>query len=102
LVRYASTAGHLGNVATVLGELVEKLDSNKLVEVAAFYSVPDTQRLGYLLDVVGHHQLGAPLWDWLSKRRHRVVSLVSGWPANDAKADSRWKVLLNKDVEAER
>jgi predicted transcriptional regulator of viral defense system len=101
LVRYASTAGHLSNVATVLGELVEKLDANALVEAAAFYSVPDTQRLGYLLDVIGHHQLNAPLWDWLSERRFRAVSLVSGRPANDARADPRWKVLPNENVEAD-
>jgi len=85
----------------VLSELVEKLDANALVEVAAFYSVPDAQRLGYLLEVIGHHQLGAPLWDWLSERRFRAISLVSGRPANDARADPRWKVLPNEDVEAD-
>lgn len=101
LVRYASTAGHLSNVSTVLGELVEKLNAGALVEVAAFYSVPDAQRLGYLLEVIGHRDLSAPLWDWLSERRYRVVPLVSGRPTNNERVDPRWRVLPNADVEAD-
>lgn len=101
LVRYASTAGHMSNVATVLSELVEKIDAGALAEVAALYSVPDAQRLGYLLGLIGHRDLNDPLWDWLSERRYRVVPLVPGLPANDEKADPRWKVLPNADVEAD-
>jgi predicted transcriptional regulator of viral defense system len=101
LVRYASTAGHLSNVATVLNELVEKLDANAIVDVAALYSVPDAQRLGYLLEMIGRRHLNGPLWDWLSERRYRVVPLVSGPPTNDEKVDPRWKVLPNADVEAD-
>ena len=102
LVRYASTAGHLSNVATVLGELAEKLDANALIEVAALYSVPDAQRLGYLLEMIGHRHLDAQLWDWLSERRYRVVSLVPGAPTNHEKVDRRWKVIPNADVETDQ
>jgi predicted transcriptional regulator of viral defense system len=101
LVRYASTAGHLSNVATVLGELAEKLDGNALVEVVSSYSVPDAQRLGYLLEVIGHHRLATPLCGWLSERRHRAVSLVSDRPTDGTRADPRWKVVPNADVEAD-
>ncbi len=37
------------NVATILSELAEKLDSGMLVEIAPHVRLPDVQRLGYLL-----------------------------------------------------
>ena len=99
LVRYASTAGHLSNVATVLGELVEELDASALPKVAALYSVPDTQRLGYMLDRIGHRKLSTPLWEWLAEHRHRAVPLLPGWPMNDEKTDPRWRVRPNASIE---
>jgi hypothetical protein len=56
LVRFAGAAGHLGDVATVLGELAERCSGPVLARLAALYSVPDVQRLGCLLELVGERE----------------------------------------------
>ena len=78
LVRFAAAAGHASNVATVLGELSEKLDPAALAKLADSYAVPDVQRSGYLLEQLGKHDLAKPLADWLVKRRYRPIPLRPG------------------------
>jgi len=58
LVRYPEHAGFLSNVATVLRELVERIDRRGLLRVAtADGETAYAQRLGYLLDL---HQADMP------------------------------------------
>ena len=48
LVRYPQRAAGLDNVATVLAELAEEIDPERLVEAAREAPMPAAQRLGYL------------------------------------------------------
>ena len=95
LVRFAPAAGHLSNVATVLGELAEKIEPDALVALAPAYAVPEVQRLGYVLDLLGEHDLAAHLAAWLEIRRFRRVRLAPGEPDGGALADRRWRVAAN-------
>ena len=101
LVRFPAAAGHLNNVATVLGELAEKLDAAKLAELAPGYAAPNVQRLGYLLDLVGQPDLSEPLSQSLEQRRRRPVLLAPGEAANGEQPDDRWRVIPNVAVEAD-
>lgn len=102
LLRYLEGAGHLGNVATVLAELAEKMKGPRLVEVAKLDGeIASTQRLGHLLDQVGAGELGAPLAAWVSEQRPRFVPLRSDRSTRRAAKDARWHVLVNEKVEAE-
>lgn len=101
LVRFAPAAGHLSNVATVLGELAEKLDPIALAELASSYAVPEVQRLGFLLERVGEPALAASLAAWLGTRRHRPVLLATRQARGDARPDPRWLVVPNETVEAD-
>jgi len=100
LVRYRSAAGHLSNIATVLAELAERLDSRALVEHAHLARVPDIQRLGYMLDAVGQHELARPLAGWLDARHPRTIPLLPGEPAA-TEADQRWRVRPNAELETD-
>ena len=91
LVRYQAAAGHLSNIATVLGELAERVDGQALVRIAHLVKVPDVQRLGYLLDAAGERELATSLAEWLKTRHPRVVPLPPGEPAA-AEIDDRWRV----------
>jgi len=71
LVRFAPAAGRLSNVATVLGELAERIEAGAPVAPAPSYQVPKVQRLGYLLALLGEHDLAAHLAAWLETRRFR-------------------------------
>jgi predicted transcriptional regulator of viral defense system len=103
LVRFAPAAGHLDNVATVLGELAEKLDLAALATLAHAYPAPDAQRLGYLLEQLGKTELAESLMASLEARRHRPVLLAPG-QAHDrsqSSTDPRWRVIPNVIVEAD-
>jgi len=101
LVRFAAAAGHASNVATVLSELSEKLDPAVLAKLADTYAVPEVQRIGYLLEQLGEHNLAAPLAGWLAKRRYRPIPLLPGKSAGKIAADPKWRVLPNETVEVD-
>jgi predicted transcriptional regulator of viral defense system len=100
LVRYPAEAGHLSNAATVLSELAERLEARALVTIAPLVRLPDVQRLGYLLEAVGHGKIAAPLADWLAGRQPRAVPLHPGGPS-DVDFDRRWHVLPNVGLDVE-
>jgi predicted transcriptional regulator of viral defense system len=101
LVHYLAAAGHLGNVATVLAELAEELDGNALAKTAALYTTPDSQRLGYLLDLVGEAAPTRALASWLEKQRRRPVPLAPGVGIGDLPSDPQWRVIANEAVEVD-
>ncbi len=102
LFRYLDGAGHLGNIATVLSELAEKIEGQRLVEVAKQGGeLSSAQRLGHILDQVGVGALGAPLAKWVADQRPRFVPLRPDRSTRRAAKDSRWRVLVNEKVEAE-
>jgi predicted transcriptional regulator of viral defense system len=101
LVRFAPAAGHLSNVATVLVELAEELDSGALAALAASRAVPDAQRLGYLLDFIGEDDLANSLLDALAGRRRRTILLMPGQASRDEPAHPLWRVVPNERVEVD-
>jgi predicted transcriptional regulator of viral defense system len=102
LVRFFKASGYLGNVATVLGDLAERLNPAALREAAELQPhLPTVQRLGYLLDRVGANAVAQPLAELIAQRRPRVVPLRADRPPGDAPRDARWRVLVNEEVEAE-
>jgi hypothetical protein len=102
LIRYLKAAGHLGNVATVLSELAERLHPQQLVEAAkVVVEISDVQRLGFLLDRVGAGESANALAAWLAGQRPRVVALRPDRPARATPKDARWRILVNDVIEAD-
>ncbi|MBX7114289.1 MAG: type IV toxin-antitoxin system AbiEi family antitoxin [Myxococcaceae bacterium] len=102
LLRYLEGAGHLGNVATVLADLAEKMDGHRLVEAAKLDGeLSNAQRLGHILDQVGASNIAVPLAAWVAAQRPRFVPLRSDRSTRRAAKDARWHVLVNEKVEAE-
>jgi predicted transcriptional regulator of viral defense system len=103
LVRYSESAGHLGNVATVLAELAEHIDGERLVLAAERdVELAHVQRLGYLLELAGASERCEELADWIANRHPRTVLLRPGRPARKAQRNERWAVLANERVEVDR
>jgi predicted transcriptional regulator of viral defense system len=103
LVRYMGAAGHLGNVATVLAELAERIDPKCLVKVVqGEVELSVVQRLGFLLDHVASHEVAGPLAAWLAGKHPRPVPLrPERKPKRMTERDPRWQILVNQRVEAE-
>ena len=102
LVRYPTGAGQLGNVATVLSELAEKLDPARLLHAAeGDVELPSIQRLGYLLEVSRKSSLTKALNRWLKEREPRRALLSPGRNAKGSTTNDRWQIVVNEKVEVD-
>lgn len=107
LIRFPKKSGHLNNIATILGDLVEKIDFKKLFDLCKKENVPTAtiQRLGYIFDIVlGHGKEASILEDILRKRKvGRVVLSISKKEENmklsDYPFNERWGIYENTTVE---
>jgi len=102
LVGYAQRVGGLDQVATVLAELAEQIDGDRLAAAAASAPVPWAQRLGYLLELLGGGvSRTGPLKAYVQKAARDATPLVPGAPRKTARRVPDWKLLVNATVEAE-
>lgn len=99
LVRFPAASGYWSNIATVLGELAEKIEATALAAGAARVARSDVQRLGWLLDSIGQRVLANSLAATLAGRRLLPTPLTSSRDAAGAPLNPRWRVLVNDDVE---
>lgn len=102
LLRYARPAGGLGNVATVLTELAERIDPVRLAEAAAADGeMVYAQRLGYLLGHVDAAQQATGLAELVAGENPRTVVLSPGRSRKGCPVDRRWRVVINEQVEVD-
>lgn len=101
LVGYQHHAGGLDAVATILSELAERIDPQKLVAAAETAPVPWAQRLGYLLEHIGAAEKAAALKTYVESAARQSASLLPGASIKDARRDAVWKLLVNAEVEAD-
>lgn len=99
LLRYLHQAGHLNHVTTLLAELAEVIDAQKLAHVAQDISVRFCQRLGYLLDMLGHESLTQPLHQFLSKKKLDYVLLRADQAKQNAQKNIKWHIIINEHIE---
>lgn len=99
LVGYPDRCGGLSNVATVLGELAERLRPDRLLQESVHSPLPWLQRLGFLLERVGAVELSEALSARVRAEADAYVPLHVGRAASSASRDSRWKILVNETVE---
>jgi predicted transcriptional regulator of viral defense system len=102
LVSYPNQAGGIEQVATVLQELGESMKGPRLAELATWMvDVPVVQRLGYLLERVGHRDLSTPLAKVISKLAARPTALVPSLPSHGSERDNRWRIAINTDLQVD-
>ncbi len=99
LVRFPSACGYLGNIATVLSELAERMAPDKLAAGATRVARSDAQRLGWLLQLVEQRDLADALAGVLEGQRLLPTPLSTVRNTEDAPLDPRWRVLVNERVE---
>jgi predicted transcriptional regulator of viral defense system len=101
LVGYSRHAGGLSQVATILAELAEKINPEKLAEAAKTAPVPWAQRLGYLLGRAGAGEKTVALKTYVRSRARDSTMLLSTAPRARAKRDPDWKLYINTRVQPE-
>ena len=68
LLRYPQAAGGIDNVATVLSDLGGSIDPEQLATFSPLVERPVVQRLGHLLERLGHDALTVPMLEALHAR----------------------------------
>ncbi|MGH8220024.1 MAG: type IV toxin-antitoxin system AbiEi family antitoxin domain-containing protein [Steroidobacteraceae bacterium] len=101
LIGYETKIGGLDAVTTVLVELAEKLDADKLSQLAPTVPGPWVQRLGYLLERIGEAPKARLLKDYVSKHVRETAALQASAPVADHARARDWKLIINADVQAE-
>jgi predicted transcriptional regulator of viral defense system len=99
LVGYPNHAGGLSNVATIVGELAESLDAGKLLEVARLSPISWSQRLGYILELVGRDDLAQALEPFVQEQAKSFTPLRRAAAIASAKRSAKWKLIVNAEVE---
>jgi predicted transcriptional regulator of viral defense system len=99
LVGYPNHAGGLGNAVTVLSELVHELDADKLLEAARLCPLSWSQRLGFIFEVVGQGAFANPLAQFVQEHGSSYTPLRRSAPTAGATRNSKWKLIVNAELE---
>ncbi|MDD2237886.1 MAG: type IV toxin-antitoxin system AbiEi family antitoxin [Kiritimatiellae bacterium] len=98
LIRFQHQYGGLDAAATVLTELAEELDAERLGEASRRESCNAyIQRLGWMLDYLGKKELTSALQGVLEKRNPSFVPLSASLKERIGPRDERWKVWVNEE-----
>ena len=89
-------------MATILSELSDTLEPDKLVVAAQTAPVPWAQRLGYLLELVEAGTQAQALKAYVRANARQATSLLPSVAHRGSKRDEGWKLDINADVEAEQ
>ncbi|EKT2068229.1 type IV toxin-antitoxin system AbiEi family antitoxin [Flavobacterium psychrophilum] len=103
LVCYFDQAGGLNRVATVLEELCESIDANKLLDLSKRYSpITAVQRLGFLLEeILDMRDLSDPIKDYLKTVNYFPVLLRPQKEKPEMITGNDWKVVQNLEIETD-
>lgn len=98
LVRYADVGGGIDATATLLAQLGEQIDAKALADCASLSPRSIGQRVGWLLDRVGHADRTGRLHRALVERPMDTIDLRPGLGGKGG-TDARWHVRIDRDVE---
>lgn len=108
LLRYPQASAGIDNVATVLSDLGQKIDADQLAALSVTVERPVVQRLGHLLDRLGHEALTGPMLTALQERGTAPWTELDRQEARDPdfapepqERDARWRVVVRRVPEVD-
>ncbi|MBX9462851.1 MAG: type IV toxin-antitoxin system AbiEi family antitoxin [Aquamicrobium sp.] len=108
LLRYPQAAGGIDNVATVLTDLAEKIDPSQLAALSEAAERPVVQRLGHLLERLGHADRANPMHAALTARSATPWTELDRGETRDPdftpapqEHDGRWRVVVRRTPEVD-
>lgn len=99
LAGYPEHVGGLDQVATILSELADEIDSAALVNAAATAPITWLQRLGYILELVEAKQAAENLRPYVLEQAREYTTLVPGGARADEHRVPDWKLIVNTELE---
>lgn len=101
LVGYEHHVGGLDQVATILSELADQLDAERLIAAAGTAPIPWAQRLGYLLEHLGFADKSNLLKTHIQQNARDATPLLPSVAHDRSQRSNDWRVYVNTNVEAE-
>ena len=103
LLRYPQASGGPDHAASVLSELAAEIDPEKLTILAPAFERSVVQRLGYLLESLGHEELSARLEGHLKNSNVPWIEFELGGTNSIALTDEpernrRWHVMVRRPI----
>lgn len=106
LLRYPQASAGIDNVATVLSDLGPKIDAEQLARLSKLVERPFVQRLGYLLERLGHLNIteglhdalvarGSPGWTELDRKEARDPDFA----VEPIERNDHWRVIIRRAPE---
>ena len=106
LLRYPQAAGGIDNIATVLADLGSRLNGNELAALSASAERSVVQRLGHLLERLGHGDRATAMHNALDARTPIPWTELDRGEARDPdfapapqERDPRWRVVVRRQPE---
>ncbi len=107
VVGYQNVSGGLYNVANILTEMGELIDPDKLVAAASTAPVCWSQRLGFLMEFLGHKDRTGPLREYVREHAKVDTRLRPDMPLLKVRNDEwrqpvhdgHWKLNINAHVD---
>ena len=106
LLRYPQASGGIDSVAMVLSDLARKIDPAQLAALSALVERPVVQRLGHLLEHLGHDAVTGAMLEALRARGSLPWTELDRQEAGDPdfelelhKRDPRWRVIVRRAPE---
>lgn len=102
IVCYVRKCGGLNSVLTILEELAERMENESLKALAnASQEKHWIQRLGFLLEELGHLDLSETLYEHLRPHSTNIIPLASYLPMKGSNRNLKWRVAVNTNLESD-
>lgn len=102
MMKYMRQCGGLSRIATVLDELAESIDPNKLKQLAeASKEYFWVHRLGFIFEKLGKTHLAEPLHKIVNQDKKEIIPLVPYESIKKVPRDKKWKIAINAIVESD-
>lgn len=104
LIQYVKSVGYWNQVATVLSELQENFDLNRLLKILKLgkIKIAYVQRLGYLLELInGNKKIITLLKRWIQDHKPRAIPLRPDKAYDQKQKNAEWMLYINQDIESD-
>lgn len=107
LVKYSYQCGGLNHIATVLSELTESMNENKIIALTKIIRERSCfQRLGYILETIfspeeEEYKIAEALYKAIKNDIKRYIPIVSEVNAENSNRNRKWKIIENASIESD-
>jgi predicted transcriptional regulator of viral defense system len=105
MLRYPRAAGGIDHIATLLSELGGRIDAEELGRISASFERSVVQRLGHLLERVGHGDRSSPMFHELFEHKPPAWVELDRSEAElepePIERDLRWRVVVRRAPEVD-